>query len=170
MLAITGFMHRICAIVIACMIVFMSLCVLTPSAAFACGDETGLSCDLNEDDARYMLKEAVAAVQKDETKALVWFTEMSHGFRTEDLYVFCIGPDHVMDAHPDPKINHTDILQSLIDSNNFHFGAAMWKEAKEGEISDITYLWPRLETSTPSVKHTMFTKVKDQICAVGYYE
>ena len=138
--------------------------------ALACGDETGMSCALSGDDARYMLKEAVKAVNKDEGSALKWFTEMSHGFRTEELYVFCIGPDHVMDAHPDPKINHTDILQSLIDTNNFHFGEIMWNQAKEGQVSDITYLWPRLETSKPSIKHTMFTKVRDQICAVGYYE
>ena len=151
-------------------ITLLSSCTVATTRALACGDETGSSCALNKDDPRYMLKEAVAAVRTDEPRALTWFTEMSHGFRTEDLYVFCIGPDHVMDAHPDPKINHTDILQTLIDKNNFHFGEIMWKQAKEGEMSDITYLWPRLETSKPSIKHTMFTKVKDQICAVGYYE
>ena len=46
----------------------------------------------------------------------------------------------------------------------------MLKEAKEDQISNITYLWPRLEAAQPSVKHTMYTRVKDQICAVGYYE
>ena len=75
-----------------------------------------------------------------------------------------------MDAHPDPKINHTDVTQTLIDKSGFHFADVMLKEAKEGQISNITYLWPRLEASQPSVKHTMYTKVKDQICAVGYYE
>ena len=140
------------------------------SHASACGDETGSSCDNAEDDARYLLKSAVTAVQKDEPKALTWFTQQSHGFRTEDLYVFCIGPNHVMDAHPDPKINHTDVTQSLIDKNGYHFGEEMLRNAKDGEISNITYLWPRLESYKPSVKHTMYTKVKDQICAVGYYE
>ena len=170
MLATRCALRTVCATSLIFVSILIPFCITTASEALACGDETGSSCALNEDDARYMLKEAVAAVQKDETKALTWFTEMSHGFRTEDLYVFCIGPDHVMDAHPDPKINHTDILQSLIDKNDFHFGEVMWKEAKEGEISDITYLWPRLETSRPSIKHTMYTKVRDQICAVGYYE
>lgn len=117
-----------------------------------------------------MLDAAVAAVQKDEPRALQWFTERSHGFRTEELYVFCIGPDHVMDAHPDPTLNHTDITESLIDKNAFHFGVVMWNEAKVGVVSNITYLWPRLDDYKPSVKHTMYTKVRDQICAVGYYE
>ncbi len=149
---------------------FVCSSLLSFSAALACGDETGSSCALNVDDARYMLKEAVKAVDRNEADALKWFTDMSHGFRTEDLYVFCIGPNHVMDAHPDPTINHTDVLQSLVDKNGFHFGEVMWKDAKEGQISDITYLWPRLDMSDPEVKHTMYTKVKDQICAVGYYE
>jgi hypothetical protein len=130
------------------------LAVCTASRAYACGDESGSSCSTDRDDARYMLDEAVKAVQKDEILALTWFTEMSHGFRTEDLYVYCIGPDHMMSAHPDPKINHTDVTQTLIDIKGYH----------------ITYLWPRLETSKPTVKHTMYTKVKDQLCAVGYYD
>jgi hypothetical protein len=146
------------------------LSTMSISHALACGDETGSSCDNAEDDARYLLNSAVSAVQHNEPQALTWFTEQSHGFRTEDLYVFCIGPDKVMDAHPDPKINHTDVTQTLIDKNGFHFGEQMLKDAKDGEISNITYLWPRLESYKPSVKHTMYTKVKDQICAVGYYE
>lgn len=145
-------------------------CLVAASPALACGDETGSSCDTDEDDARYLLQAAVAAVQKDKPQALLWFTEQSHGFRTEDLYVYCIGPNHMMDAHPDPKINHTDVLQTLIDTKGFHFAEVMLREGKEGVISNITYLWPRLDTATPSVKHTMYTKVKDQICAVGYYE
>lgn len=145
-------------------------CLAPVSQAFACADETGSSCDNAEDDATYLLKSAVAAVETDEVSALQWFTEQSHGFRTEDLYVFCIGPDHVMDAHPDPKINHTDVTRSLIDSTGFHFGEVMLRDAKAGTISNITYMWPRLDQMRPSVKHTMYTKVKDQICAVGYYE
>ena len=144
--------------------------IVAMSNVMACGDESGSSCASDEDDARYMLKTAVLAVKADERQALTWFTEQSHGFRTEDLYVYCIGPDHMMAAHPDPKINHTDVTQTLIDKNGFRFGDVMLKEAKEGTISDITYLWPRLDGYKPSVKHTMYTKVNDQICAVGYYE
>lgn len=156
--------------IIAAMLVASPPSTLGISPAFACGDESGLSCDNDEDDARYLLSHAVAAVQKDEASALKWFTEQSHGFRTEDLYVFCIGPDRIMSAHPDPKINHTDVTQSLIDTSGHHFGDEMLKEAKEGVVSNITYLWPRLDGYKPSVKHTMYTKVKEQICAVGYYE
>lgn len=142
----------------------------TTAAALACGDEAGGSCDNDADDARYMLNAAVAAVKADEAQALRWFTEQSHGFRTQDLYVYCIGPDHVMDAHPDPKVKDTDVTRSLVDAGGFHFGDVMLKEAREGQIANITYLWPRLEAMKPSTKHTMYTKVKDQICAVGYYE
>lgn len=143
---------------------------MCPSAShpFACGDETGSSCDNGEDSARPMLEAAVAAVQKDEAQALMWLTEQSRGIRTEDFCVYCIGPDHMMAAHPDPKIDHTDVLQTLIDKNDFHFGETMWKEARQGQISDITDLWPRLDGYKPSVEHRMYTGVEDQICTVGY--
>ncbi len=152
--------------VVAMAAIVLVLCI----PAYACGDETGSTCGNEEDDARYLLTQAVDAVNKNEEKALTWFTEQSHGFRTEDLYVYCIGPDHMMDAHPDPRLNHTDVTQTLIDKNGYHFGVVMLKEAKPGVISNITYLWPRLEDTKPSIKHTMFTQIKDQICAVGYYE
>ncbi len=140
-----------------------------PSMAAACGGEVPTSCDNDADDARYLLKLAVIAVKQNESQALGWFSDQSHGFRTQDLYVFCIGPQNIMDAHPDPKIKGVD-ASMLVDTNGFHFGAEMIKSAKEGKISDITYLWPRLEGTKPYIKHTMFTRVADQICAVGYYE
>lgn len=154
----------------AALIIIASGMLLRAPAARACGDETGSTCGNDADDARYMLEQAVAAVQADEPQALKWFTEQSHGFRTEDLYVYCIGPDHVMAAHPDPKINGTDVTKTLIDANGYHFADEMLKGAQEGVVSNITYLWPRLDGYRPSVKHTMYTKVRDQICAVGYYE
>ena len=140
-----------------------------PSAAIACGGEVPTSCGSDADDARYLLKLAVIAVKQNEGQALSWFTNQSHGFRTEDLYVFCIGPDNIMDAHPDPKIKGVDATK-LVDSKGFHFGEEMIKSAKDGRLSDITYMWPRLDGAKPYVKHTMFTRVADQICAVGYYE
>ena len=154
----------------------LTLCLAAAAAmraasapAYACGDETGLSCDSERDDARTLLKAAVAAVKKNESQALGWFTAQSHGFRTQDLYVFCIGPDHIMDAHPDPKIRGTD-AEKLVDDTGFAFGDAMIKAAQEGAMNDITYMWPRLGETKPYVKHTLFTRVADQVCAVGYYE
>ena len=109
------------------------------------------------------------AVQRNGPVALKWFTEQSHGFRTMDLYVFCIGPDNILDAHPDPDLLGTDATK-LVDPLGHHFGQEMIQQAREGVISDVTYLWPRLNEAKPTTKHTMYTRVSDQICAVGYYD
>jgi hypothetical protein len=42
--------------------------------------------------------------------------------------------------------------------------------ASEGKVGEITYPWPRPDTIKPLEKHTFYTKVRDQICGVGYYE
>ncbi len=149
-----------------------SLVISVSPPAFACGDETGSSCDTGEDDARYMLKAAVVAVQNDEASALTWFTEQSHGFRTQDLYVYCIGPDHIMARTPTPRSTTPTSPQTLIDKTGYHFAEVMLKpRPRRGRSPTSPIMWPRLDAlRAPSIKHTMYTKVKDQICAVGYYE
>ncbi len=105
-----------------------------PGPAAACGDsEAGTSCSesATADDARWMLKRVVAEVQKDEPKALDEFIHGRNGFRTMDLYVFCMGNDGHLDAHPDPKLMGQD-ARSLEDQSGKHFGAEMLDVAKEG--------------------------------------
>ncbi len=42
--------------------------------------------------------------------------------------------------------------------------------AKEGAISEVHYLFPRPGSTTPVPKTSFVTRVKDQVCGVGYYE
>lgn len=148
----------------------LAFCLASGSGARACGGEVPTSCDDGgRNEARWLLDSAVKAVQRDEAQALTWFSERSHGYRTLDLYVFCIGPDNHVSAHPNATLRGTDATK-LADINGAAFGAAIIRDAKAGRFSDITYMWPRLEQSKPAVKHTMFTRVSDQICGVGYYE
>lgn len=143
---------------------------LAASGAHACGGEAPTSCDDGDrNEARWLLNNAIKAVEHDETQALTWFSERSHGYRTVDLYIFCIGPDNHVSAHPNATVRGMDAAK-LVDINGVPFGAAIIRDAKAGRISDITYMWPRLEQSKPALKHTMFTRVSDQICGVGYYE
>jgi hypothetical protein len=39
-----------------------------------------------------------------------------------------------------------------------------------GTIKETTYWWPRPGSDEPFEKKVFYTKVGDQICAVGYYE
>ena len=119
------------------------------------------------DEARAMLEKAVAAVKADKTEALAMFNAPEGGFRDRDLYVFCVNAsDGVETAHP----THQGLkLREMKDANGFAFGEAIMATAKDGEISEVAYLWPRPNSDTPVKKITFVTKVDDQICGVGYY-
>lgn len=119
------------------------------------------------EEARAMLQKAVAAVKADKTDALAMFNSAEGGFRDRDLYVFCVNAsDGVETAHP----THQGLkLREMKDVNGFAFGEAIMTTAKDGEISEVAYLWPRPNSDTPVKKNTFVTKVDDQICGVGYY-
>jgi hypothetical protein len=120
------------------------------------------------DEAKAMLKEAVAAVKKDKTKALDMFNKGESGFRDRDLYVFCANvTDGAMTAHPTMKGEH---LQEIKGKKGFPLGREIIKKATEGTTKEVTYWWPRPGTDTPREKTTFYTKVGDQICGVGYYK
>ncbi len=116
-----------------------------------------------------MLKRVVAEVTKDKLKALEEFSHGRNGFRTMDLYVFCIGDNGHIDAHPDQKLMGQD-ARALVDPNGKHFGAEMLDEFKEGEIIEVKYLFPKLNSTVPVPKTSFITRVRDQVCGVGYYD
>ena len=120
------------------------------------------------DEARVMLENAVVAVKADKTKAIDMFNKGEGGFRDRDLYVFCANAsDGVETAHP---THRGEKLTDVKDVNGFAFGEQMMRTATEGQISEISYMWPRPGSDTPVQKVTFFTKVGDQICGVGYYK
>ena len=121
-----------------------------------------------EAEAKAMLKEAVAAVKKDKAKALDMFNKGESGFRDRDLYVFCANAsDGALTAHPTMKGEH---LQDIKGKKGFPLGQEMMQKATEGSIREVTYWWPRPGADTPLEKTSFYTKVGDQICAVGYYK
>ena len=150
------------------------LCLAPPAAsagpALACA-EMESSCNGQKgtaDDALWMLRRVVAAVQADEPKALREFSDGANGFRTLDLYVFCIGPDGRMSAHPEPMLMGQDARQ-LRDPTGKAFAAEMLDVAKEGSFTEVHYLFPRPGSTTSVPKTSFVTRVKDQVCGVGYY-
>ena len=151
----------------------MAACGAMSLPAQACGDaESGLSCGDggSADDARWMLKRVVAAVTRDEPQALDAFTHGTNGFRTMDLYVFCVRTtDGVMDAHPNPDLLGRD-ARGLVDPNGKHFIVDMLDHAEEGRVAEIQYLFPKLGSTVPVPKTSFVTRVQDQVCGVGTYE
>jgi len=141
--------------------------------AFACGEAEGTgSCNDATgaaDEARWMLKRAAAAVHADEPRALEQFTRGGGGFRTFDLYVFCIGPDGRVSAHPDPALMGRD-ARALREPSGESFAAEILHAAREGVIAQVRYAYPQPGSNAPVPKTSYVTRVADQVCGVGYYE
>jgi signal transduction histidine kinase len=119
------------------------------------------------EEAKAMLEKAVAAVQADEASALAAFNAGAEGFKDKDLYVFCGGPDGNFTAHP-TLVGKS--LKDLKDKADKALGEEIYAAAKEGEIAEVAYMWPRPGETEPTAKVAYVAKVGDQICAVGYYQ
>ena len=147
--------------------------MLAPAPALACGNDESTACDESgtaaADDARWLLGRAVAAVNKDESHALDAFTHGTEGFRTQDLYVFCISTsDDKVVAHPDPALRGQNAT-ALHDPNGKAFAAEMLDVAREGQFAQVSYLFPRPGSTVAVPKVSFVTRVKDLVCGVGYY-
>ena len=118
-------------------------------------------------EAKAMLEKAVAEIKKDKAKALEMFTKGEGGFKDRDLYPYCGGPDGKFTAHP--KLVGQS-LKDLKDKAGKPLGEEIYAKAKEGVISEMSYMWPRPNETEPVQKVVYFTKVGDQVCAVGYYK
>ena len=150
--------------------VLAAVAASTPS--LACGDgEAPTSCGEGggEGGARWMLGRVVAAVQADKARALDQFAHGTGGFRTADTYVFCVGPDGVMSAHPSPILQGQDV-RDLHDATGNYFIKAMLSEARTGQVSVIRYLFPKPGGTVAEAKTTYYARAGDQVCGVGVYD
>jgi hypothetical protein len=118
------------------------------------------------DEAKAMLEKAVAALEADQAAALEMFSKGEGGFKDRDLYPFCGGPDGNFTAHPS-LVGKS--LKDLKDKADKPLGEEIYSVAEEGQITEVTYMWPRPGETEPVEKVTFVTKVGDQVCAVGYY-
>ena len=118
-------------------------------------------------EAKAMLEKAVAAVKANQADALAKFTKGEGGFKDRDLYPFCGGPDGNFTAHPS-LVGKS--LKELKDKAGKPLGEEIYAKAKEGTIGEVSYMWARPGTTDLVQKVSFFTKIGDQVCAVGYYK
>ena len=127
-------------------------------------------------EAKAMLMKAVAAVKADKAKALDMFNKGEGGFLDRDLYVFC---DNLADGkvvaigNPNAKDLLGKDRRTLKDDSGRAIGAEIFAgEQKEGQITEVSYLFPRPgadKTEVPKV--SLITKASDDLgCGVGYYK
>lgn len=118
-------------------------------------------------EAKSMLLKAVVALKADKKKALDQFTKGEGGFRDRDLYPFCGGADGTFTAHPALAGKS---MKDFKGADGEPVGTRLYDAAKEGEITEVEYQWPKPGAKDPSPKISYVTKVGDQVCAVGYYK
>lgn len=135
--------------------------VVSAGMALAAGDFG------SADEAKAMLQKAAAAVMIDKAGALAKFAKGEDGFKDRDLYPFCGGPDGNFTAHPSLTGKS---LMDLKDKSGKELGKEIYATAKEGQVGEVNYMWPRPGTTDPVQKVTFVTKIGDQVCAVGYYK
>lgn len=119
--------------------------------------------------ARTMLERAVMALRKDRATALAAFNKGTDGFRERDLYVFCNSRDGTSLAHANPAMLGGN-LNKLKDANGKAFGKEIMSGAKEGQITSVSYAFPRPGETQPVAKDSYITRIGDLVCGVGYYK
>jgi signal transduction histidine kinase len=150
------------------MIAVASAAVFTLSTtAFAQGTAT---------EAKAMLDKAGVAVKADKAKTLDTINKGEGGFLDRDLYVFCfnIGDGKaVANGSTNPAARKTigvDV-RTLKDATGKVFGQDLYDAAKEGQITEVSYMFPKPGTdTTPVAKVSLVTRVGDLGCGVGYYK
>jgi hypothetical protein len=116
------------------------------------------------DEAKAMLLKSVAAVKADRDVALIMFQKGEGGFKDRDLYVFCVRMcDGKTLAGPVAVPAGTDV-RTLNYPTGKAFGMEQYAayQKPEGQITEITYMFPKPGTTTPAVAKVAFvTKVGD---------
>jgi signal transduction histidine kinase len=123
------------------------------------------------EEAQAMLERAVAAIEADEAAALAAFTAGTDGFRDRDLYVGCSSAaDGTVTAHGANPALVGQRIYDMADAAGKKFGEEFHAVATEGEFHVVEYVWPRPGETEPVPKATYVTKVREQVCVVGYYK
>jgi hypothetical protein len=120
-------------------------------------------------EAKAMLVKAVAHYKAVGRKqALEDFTKKVAPFGDRDLYVGCIGPDHVAIANggfPSLVGSSTDALK---DADGRPLGKVMWDAVLKGQES-VRYRWMNPVSGKTEPKVSFVAKTGGDICLVGAY-
>jgi signal transduction histidine kinase len=144
-----------------------AMAVVFSSTAFAQGTAT---------EANAMLDKAVVAVKADKAKTLDTINKGEGGFLDRDLYVFCFnaGDGKIVatgSTSPAAKKAIGQDIRTLKDATGKMYGPDLYAAAKEGQITEVSYMFPKPGAdSTPVAKVSFVTKVGDLGCGVGYYK
>lgn len=143
-------------------ITLLAVVLSAPSALLA--GERGTPAE-----AKAMLAKAVAhykAVGREQ--ALADFNAKKAPFGDRDLYVFCLGPDHIEVANGGYPSYVGKSADALKDADGNPVGKAIWDAAGKAEGS-VRYRWYNPVSSKIEPKIAFTQKVGDDVCGVGAY-
>lgn len=100
-------------------------------------------------------------------QAIADFNDADGPFRDRDLYVFCVGPDDTMVAHP--SVVGMDVT-TLADADGQEIGNAIIDIGRVDGSGMLDYRWQSPTTGEVEDKSTFIQAVGDDICAVGFYQ
>jgi signal transduction histidine kinase len=146
---------------------FAAVAVMLSSTAFAQGTAT---------EAKAMLDKAVVAVKADKAKTLDTINKGEGGYLDRDRYVFNFNSGDaklVATGSSNPAARKLIGLdaRTLKDATGKMFGQELYDAAKEGQITEVNYMFPKPGAdTTPVAKISLVTRVSDLGCGVGYYK
>jgi signal transduction histidine kinase len=124
-------------------------------------------------DAKATLENTVVALKANKTKTLDEINNAQIGLLKDDIYPFCFNLSdglNVAVANRDAKpLIGTDI-RSLRDATGDAYGQRIYDAAKEGQVNQVSYKFPKPgPDKTPVPKVSFVTAVAGLGCGVGYY-
>ena len=130
-----------------------------------------------KEEAKELLIRATNLLKVDEIVGLTMMTVQTGGFILKDLYPFCFDDKLTIVSHP---YNLGASMKDLKDINGDSVAEIIIANAKEGEISEITYAFGRYvsgdnklpeEYLDSSMKKTaLYTRAGKYYCMSGYYK
>ena len=121
------------------------------------------------DEGKALLSKAVAHYRAVGRKqALSDFMDRKGSFIDRDLYVFCIGPDHVTVANGGYPSYVGTSVDALKDADGKPLGRVLWETGSKGQGS-VAYRWLNPLSHKTEDKVSFVQKVGDDVCAVGAY-
>lgn len=123
-----------------------------------------------ESQARALIDQAAAAMQRDSKSALLDFNDLHGPFIQDDLYVFAVDMrDMRMKAHGSlPHLIGSD-ARKITDANGRNIVVEMRQKLQDANRAEIDYTWRNPVTRQIESKRTFIYKVDNYIIGVGYY-
>jgi hypothetical protein len=122
------------------------------------------------DEAKTMLQKAVDHYNTaGPDQALADFNGRMAPFFDRDLYVVCMGSDHVETANGGFPEYVGSSADALTDTAGNPLGKSVWDAASADAVNSVNYHWTNPVSGQTEPKTLYFQKVGDQVCGVGVY-